>query len=132
MVDTTNHGLRSSNGAFSEGHIYSLGASLTPSKIVSCRYLSLQPRIKLKSPARVWGRWPPPSTTVCFLHFSSLSICCSTGLPFVPRADQTLTMRLVNSHWPLDEVVNSTSFPNPSAPIKTFLGVPGWLRPRVS
>lgn len=110
---------------FLEGLICSLGASLIPAKIVSCRYSCLQALPKLKSLARVWGRRPSPSPTICFLHLIPLHLL----LRFPSRRTyQTSPMRLANSHWPLDNVVNSSSFPNPTASIKTFGGMPGWFR----
>lgn len=107
-------------------HMYSLEASLTPSKAVSwplSKHLSLQPLIELKSWAKngEGGGFQllqlSASSTFPFLSIR----CCPTGLPSLPWAGQGFPTRLAYPHLPLDNVLDSRAFPNPYASIKTFL-----------
>lgn len=104
--------------------IYSLEASLTPKTIYPglSRPLSLQPLIELKPWAKndegVGFQLPQLSASSTFPF---LSIRCPTGLPSFPWAGQVYPTRLAHPHLPLDTVLDSRVFPNPSASIKTFL-----------
>lgn len=121
-----NHGWGSSNSASLDGayvlYLLPRGQPHSTKTYPNLpRHVSLQPLIELKPQAKQWRGWFSVSANVCMLTFPSFSIHCPTGLPFLPWAGQTVPTRLAYPQSPLEHVLDSRSFPHPSASIRTFL-----------